>query len=109
MPTRPSIEERGGAVFVRLRVQPRASRNAIHLEPEGTIRIALTAPPVDGAANAALRKFVAKVLGVSVRAVALKLGEKSREKTLEVTGMSASSVREAFMRHAGAATRRGKS
>lgn len=99
MPTRPSIEGRDGRVVVRVRVQPRASRNAIHLEPKGAIRVALTAPPVDGAANAALLAFVAKTLGVSKRSVALTRGERSREKTLEVEGLTVSAVRERLLRH----------
>jgi hypothetical protein len=58
------------------------------VEPDGRIRISLTAPPVDGEANAALCRFVAAELGVPRSAVRVVAGEKSREKTLRITSES---------------------
>jgi uncharacterized protein (TIGR00251 family) len=55
---------------------------------DGLLKIALTAPPVDGAANKALVEFVAKTLGVPKGRVTLVSGETSRRKTLEVVGIS---------------------
>ena len=81
-------------MLLHVRVQPKASRNAIILEPDGRIRTALTAPPIEGAANKALVDFVAKTLGVSKSAVSVVKGEKSREKTVRVDGCSAVNVRE---------------
>ena len=80
-------------VAVRVRVQPKASRDAWQLTAEGGIRVSLTAPPVEGAANKALCGFVAKQLGVSKRAVALATGERSRRKTLHIQGVTAAQVR----------------
>jgi len=80
-------------VFVRVRVTPKASRNAVLGEAEGMVRVALTAPPVEGAANVALVAFLAKSLGVSKSRVALVRGETSREKTVKVAGMTADDVR----------------
>ncbi len=80
-----SIEERDGGVVLRVRVQPKASREAISGTLEG-IKVALTAPPVDGEANAALIALVAKRVGLPKSAVRLVSGEKSREKTLFLPG-----------------------
>ena len=88
------IEERDGAVLLRVRVQPRASKNEVRVGPDGRVRIALTAPPVGGAANQALTAFVAKTLGLPKRAVVLARGEKGREKGLLLSGTSAAEVRE---------------
>lgn len=71
-----------------VRVQPRASKNEITGWSEGVLRVRLTAPPVDGAANEALVAFMAGTLGVRRADIALVSGEKSRTKTLEITGLT---------------------
>ena len=80
-----------------VRVQPRASRTKVvglHAGPGGgAIKIALAAPPVDGAANDALLDFVADALGLPKRAVRLVHGETSRNKTLDADGVTADQVR----------------
>ena len=63
---------------------PRASRNSIRAEPDGPVRVALTAPPVDGQANKALRAFVAKSLGLPKADVTLVAGERGRDKVLRI-------------------------
>ena len=83
-------------MLLRLRVQPRASRNSIRLDPEGGIRVALVAPPVDGAANRALCAYIAKALGIPPRAVQVESGGKSRTKTVAVHGVSLAAVRNLF-------------
>jgi len=88
-----AVEAREGCVFLRVRVQPKASRNAVKCEPGGQIRIALTAPPVDGAANRALRAFLAKTLCVPKRDVELVSGEKARDKVLRVQGLGERDIR----------------
>lgn len=88
-----AIEEAPGLVRFDVRVSPRASRDAVQGEHAGAIKIALTAPPVDGEANAALIAFVAKQLGVAKRDVVIVRGETSRSKRLEVRGASADAVR----------------
>ena len=75
-----------------IRVQPKATRNSCSVEHDGRIRIALTAPPVDGAANDALVRFVAAQLDVPRRHVRLVAGEKSRNKTITVDGLDLESV-----------------
>ena len=88
------IEARQGYVALQVRVQPKASRNAVIIEPDGRIRIALTAPPADGAANKALEGFLAKTLGVRKSAVGVIRGHKSREKTVALSGVTLEQVRE---------------
>lgn len=87
------ITERDGAVLVPVRVQPRASRNAVLGEHDGAVKIALTAPPVDGEANAALVAFLAKHLGVARRDVEIVQGATGRSKLVAVRGTTADAVR----------------
>lgn len=88
-----AMEERDGYVLIRLRVQPKAARNAISLAADGRFRVTLTAPPVEGAANKALTAFLAKALHVPKGAVELVGGARSRDKTLSIRGLSAPEVR----------------
>ncbi len=86
------LEQHGHDVVLRVRVQPKASREAVVVEPDGRFRVALTAPPVDGAANSALVAFLAKRLGVSKSRVALTHGATSREKTLRIVDVTVDEV-----------------
>jgi uncharacterized protein (TIGR00251 family) len=78
---------------VAIRLQPRSSRDQVLGEREGAIAIKLQAPPVDGEANAALLRFVARRLGVPPRDVTLVRGTTSRHKWIAVQGRSAAQVR----------------
>ncbi|MCB9629931.1 MAG: YggU family protein [Sandaracinaceae bacterium] len=78
--------EDGDALVFSVRVAPRASRSAVLGVHDGALKVALTAPPVDGAANAALIAFLAKALGVAKRDVTLEQGETSRTKRFRVVG-----------------------
>lgn len=88
-----TIEEGAGLVRFEVRVVPRASRDAIVGEHDGALKVALTAPPVEGEANAALVALLAKKLGVAKRDVSLLRGEASRSKRIEVRGVDAAAVR----------------
>jgi uncharacterized protein (TIGR00251 family) len=88
-----TLSERDGAVWIPVRVQPRASRDAVVGELDGALKIALTAPPVDGEANAALVAFLAKKLGVPKRDVTLVAGATGRSKTVAVRGVTPDAVR----------------
>ncbi|MBW3622012.1 MAG: DUF167 domain-containing protein [Armatimonadetes bacterium] len=79
------VEEK---LILPIRVQPRASRNEVVGWKEGRLNVRLTAPPVEGAANRAVVDFMAERLGVKRYRIALVSGEKSREKVLEVVGLS---------------------
>jgi uncharacterized protein len=81
-----------GGVTLTVRVTPRASRNQVIGLDHGAIKIKLTAPPVEGAANAALIEFVAEWLGVRKNAVSIAGGDKSRHKLVYVRGLSVEAV-----------------
>ncbi|MBW1755807.1 MAG: YggU family protein [Deltaproteobacteria bacterium] len=87
------IREQDGAITFEVRVAPRASRNRIVGVQEGALKVALTAPPVDGAANEALKKLLAKAVGVAKSDVEILRGDRARIKVLRIHGVSASDVR----------------
>ena len=85
-------------VRVRVRAQPRASRDAIvEVMEDGrggaAVKVAITAPPVEGEANAALVSLFSKLFGVPKRDVSISSGETGRNKTIEVRGVSPESAR----------------
>ena len=82
-----------GSVRFRVRVQPRASRDAIGGEWEGALKVRLTAPPVEDRTNQALRRLLASRLNVPLAAVKILSGERGRIKRLEVRGITADQVR----------------
>jgi len=63
---------------------------------DGVLQARVTAPPVDGKANKALRKLIAKRLGIAASRISVARGEKSREKLIEVQGIDAVSLRDAL-------------
>ena len=75
----------GPDLVLELRVQPRAARDELTVEPGG-LKLRLTAPPVDGRANRAVTRFLAKALGVAASAVAIEAGETARDKRVRVRG-----------------------
>jgi uncharacterized protein len=83
--------------MLRVRLQPRASRNEIAGERDGAIVVRVTAAPVDGKANAALCKLIAKRLGVAPSRVSVVRGERSRDKVLRVDGIDAQAARRALV------------
>ncbi len=87
------IREQEGAITFEVRVAPRASRNRVIGVQDGALKVALTAPPVDGAANEALKKLLAKTLGVSKSDVEILRGDSARIKVLRVHGVSAADAR----------------
>jgi uncharacterized protein len=82
------ISETAGGVEFCVRVAPRASRNAIEGEHAGALKVRLTAPPVDGRANEALRRLLAERLKVPVSAVRILSGDNSRSKRVQIVGVS---------------------
>ena len=75
-----------------VRVIPRAVKEGIAGYEGEVLRIRLNAPPVDGKANEALARFLAKALGVSRGSVTLVSGEKGRNKIVRVEGMTREAV-----------------
>jgi len=86
------INTRGATVSFPVRLQPRASKNEITGIHGGAMRVLVTAPPVEGAANEALVGLIAKELRVAKRNVTIVSGASSRNKVVEVIGISPAAV-----------------
>ncbi|MBT5868309.1 MAG: DUF167 domain-containing protein [Nitrospinaceae bacterium] len=71
-------------------IQPRSSQNEISGIYNHSLKIRLTSPPVDGAANKTCIKFVAKFLGLSPSQVRIVAGLSNKNKTIEIIGMDES-------------------
>jgi uncharacterized protein (TIGR00251 family) len=82
--TRTWCREDGDALVLRLHVQPGAKRTEVAGEHGGALKLRLAAPPVDGKANDALRRYLAGTFGVSVARVVIERGERSRDKQVRV-------------------------
>jgi uncharacterized protein (TIGR00251 family) len=83
----------GAALTVR--VTPRASKTTFGgVLEDGTVRVRISAPPLEGRANTALIKFLAKVLGVNRSRVEIVAGEKGLDKILSIIDMNAEQVEE---------------
>lgn len=80
-----------------IRVQPRAKRTEVAGEREGAVVIRVSAPPVDGRANEAVRRLVAKRLGVPLGAVRIVRGETGRDKVVRIEGVDAETARRALL------------
>ena len=88
-------ETKEGAQFA-VRVQPRASRNKIAGLMGDAVKLAITAPPVDGKANEAVIAFFAELLRVPKSSVTIASGETGRNKSIAVRGVSVDTVRAAL-------------
>ena len=80
-------------VRLRVRVNPRSSRNQITGWQDDVLAVKLTAPPVEGAANKACIGFLADTLGIKKSQIALVSGTTSRDKVFEITGFSTAELR----------------
>ena len=83
-----------GAVgtLLNIRVSPGSRKNAVEGMHGDALRIRVAAPPVDGKANKALVAFLAKTFGVPKKSISLLRGEKSRDKTFAIAGLSPGEV-----------------
>lgn len=88
-----AIEQSGGGATFAVKVHPRAKKNAITGEVGDALKVALTAPPVDGKANAACIEFFAKLLNVPQSSVTIASGQSSRNKVIRVAGLSAEEIK----------------
>jgi uncharacterized protein (TIGR00251 family) len=78
--------ESNGAITFAVRVVPRASRSCVAGEHEGALRVRVAAPPIEGAANEELMRFLARALDVPPRAVEIVSGHTSKTKRVRVHG-----------------------
>ena len=83
------FKQSDGAITFAVRVVPRASKTTVVGEHEGALRVRVAAPPVEGAANDALIKFLAKEFGVHARDVEIRSGHASKTKLVRVVGVTA--------------------
>ena len=90
--------KKGAALAVR--VTPRASKNEIvEVLSDGTVKVHLTAPPVNGQANQALLKFMAEVLDVPVSSLEVVAGGSGRDKLISVIDMDADTLHKKIVDH----------
>ena len=81
-------------IKLEVRLTPRAGRDEIGGRSEGVLQVRVKAPPVDGKANEALRKLIAKRAGVPKSRVTIVRGEKSRRKLIAIEGADPAALRE---------------
>jgi uncharacterized protein len=77
-----ALTEKKEGLVVKVAVVPRASRNQVAGLKEDALKIKLTAPPVEGAANKACLQFLAKTLGLPKSSLTIVAGESSRSKRI---------------------------
>jgi uncharacterized protein len=82
------VKETGAGLVVRLHVQPRAKRCEITGVHNEALKVKVTAPPIDNAANRAIIEFFSTLLGLSKSDLQILAGGKSRDKTLQIRGLS---------------------
>jgi hypothetical protein len=82
------ISESADGITISIHVQPKASRNEITGTHDGEMRIRLTSPPVEGAANRLCIEYLAKLLKTPKSSITIIGGDKSRHKTIRISAMS---------------------
>jgi len=91
------LEKKGDGVIIRIRLSPRSHTNAVAGIIDDAVKIRLQAPPVDGKANKALIRFVAKKLKLPSSRIVLLSGQTSRSKRLAVSGMDVGAVEQRLL------------
>ncbi len=87
------LRETNEGVTLRVRVQPRASRDALGGERQGALLVRVTAPPVEGRANESMARLLGAALGVPPSAVQVLRGASGRDKLVAVAGIDATTAR----------------
>ncbi|HJW89305.1 MAG TPA: DUF167 domain-containing protein [Anaerolineales bacterium] len=94
----PIMRAGGRGAALALRVIPRARKNEVAgILKDGTLKIRLVAPPVEGKANQSLIKFLAEVLGVAPDRIELVAGASGRNKLVVISGMEPEAAQERLM------------
>src|SRR3954466_16393652 len=88
----PYLQLRDGCVYLFVKVQPRAPRNAIGEALGNELKIKIAAPPVDSAANEELVRFLAEVLDCARGDIQLIRGQAARHKQLSIRGMTLAEI-----------------
>jgi hypothetical protein len=90
--------EKDGTLTFSVRVIPRSSRSEIVGEFDGSLKVKLNSPPVDGAANAELIKLLAKEFGVSKAQIEIVSGHAAKSKQVKISGANANVLTDIFSR-----------
>jgi uncharacterized protein (TIGR00251 family) len=86
------VQESAKGIVFAVKVQPRARRNAITGVVGDMLKLALTAPPVDGRANQAVIEFLAELFEIPRASITIASGETSRNKVVRIAGLSKTAV-----------------
>lgn len=86
------LREQTDGVLLSVKLQPRASKNEISEPLDDELKIKVTAPPVDSAANEALIEFLSEKLGCGKNQIEIIRGHKSRHKILKLHGFAAADI-----------------
>lgn len=78
-------------MLIAVRVVPRSRKNVLEWK-QGSLKVHLTAPPVDGAANEALQELLAKRLALPKHAISIVHGATSRQKVVEIAGLTVAEI-----------------
>jgi uncharacterized protein len=87
-----SIHDTPDGITFAVKVHPRARQNAVAGELGDSLKLSLTAPPMEGRANEACINFLANLLKVPRSSVTIASGQNSRRKVIRVSGLSADEV-----------------
>lgn len=98
--SKPSLSDGKRGTALAIRVTPRAKRNEIvEILADDTIKIRLTAPPVEGKANKALIEFLADVIGVSKSRIEIVAGAAGRDKLVSIVDMEPETAQAIIFEH----------
>ena len=87
------LEEKDGAVILKVLVQPRASKNEVVGIHGDCLKIRVTSPPVEGKANKRLCEFLSQLIGIGKRHIEIIGGQRARVKQVRVSGSNLEEVR----------------
>ncbi|MGI6065342.1 MAG: DUF167 domain-containing protein [Bacillota bacterium] len=87
------VKDTGDGVIFKIKVQPRAAKNELTGLIGDALKLRITAPPVDGAANEAVIRYFADIFRVPKKGVTVVSGLTSRQKTIKVIGITPEEVK----------------
>ena len=92
MPLTRKVKQKGEDTLLKVRVQPKASADLVRRGTDGGLKISVTAPAVENAANDAVVAFLAKLLKTNKKSIELVSGAHSREKCFRIQNISENEV-----------------
>ena len=93
MARKPGVNhDQGKTSVIRIKVVPRSSRNQLVQGEDGSWRLKVTSPPVEGQANKTVREYLAKCLGIAKGRVEIIAGEKAKQKSVRIEGLDQKTI-----------------